>query len=339
MTIFLILASFIVTSQLYAQRAPRIHRVLQSSGPYLVKANKTPTGLSKVEINKGQSFIILKSNGMPNHQVGAFPNSGNPHSIEKQNHEFKISANPKMNNFFTKLEMAYDFGVALNGIPFDPGAAEWYQGKRNSKWQYEALSGAIPLGLDTNHAHVQPTGTYHYHGLPLNLLKLKGLKAGAKSHKIGHAADGFPIHVLYGRNGKVMTSSYQLRKGTRSIGGRYDGTFVADYEFVKGSGDLDECNGMILNREYVYFLTYKFPVIPRCFKGTPDKSFRKGRRGSRQPSQNHLRPRYRRRPPIEAKNACNGKQDGETCSFQGRHGILRGTCFNPPGRTFLVCRP
>ena len=24
---------------------------------------------------------------------------------------------------------------------------------------------------------------------------------------------------------------------------RYDGTFVADYEFVEGAGDLDECNG------------------------------------------------------------------------------------------------
>ena len=51
-----------------------------------------------------------------------------------------------------------DFGIAVNGVPFDPGAAEFYLGDRQSGWQYEALSGAVPLGIDENYAHVQPTG-------------------------------------------------------------------------------------------------------------------------------------------------------------------------------------
>ena len=49
---------------------------------------------------------------------------------------------------------------------FDPGTAEFFQRNRNSEWNYEALSGAVKLGLDQNHAHVQPNGAYHYHGLP-----------------------------------------------------------------------------------------------------------------------------------------------------------------------------
>ena len=62
-------------------------------------------------------------------------------------------------------------------------------------------------------------------------------------------------------------------------GGAYEGTFVEDYEFAQGLGDLDLCNG----REgvtpeypagiYCYVLTATFPFIPRCYTGTPDASY------------------------------------------------------------------
>ena len=50
------------------------------------------------------------------------------------------------------------FGVALNGVPFDPGTAEYWENDRSSDWRYDALSGKINLGLDQNNAHVQPNG-------------------------------------------------------------------------------------------------------------------------------------------------------------------------------------
>src|SRR5581483_1753518 len=77
-------------------------------------------------------------------------------------------------------------------------------------------------------------------------------------------------------------SSYQLRPGERpanSPSGTYDGTFTEDYIFVPGSGDLDECNGRngvtpdFPEGTYAYFITMQFPLISRCFKGTPDQSF------------------------------------------------------------------
>ena len=84
-----------------------------------------------------------------------------------------------------------------------------------------------------------------------------------------------------------MTSSYQLKSGDcpggeTAPGGTYDGTFVADYEYVEGSGTLDECSGkMTVTPEfpegtYAYFLTQDFPWIPRCYKGTPAKDFAVG---------------------------------------------------------------
>lgn len=75
------------------------------------------------------------------------------------------------------------------------------------------------------------------------------------------------------------------RPGGNEPGGYYDGTFLADYEYIEGAGTLDECNGrMTVSPEfpdgtYAYFLTSDFPNIPRCFKGTPSQDFAKG--GSR----------------------------------------------------------
>ncbi len=60
------------------------------------------------------------------------------------------------------------------------------------------------------------------------------------------------------------------------------GRHVQDYEYVEGLGNLDECNGRTgVTPEFpsgtcYYVLTDDFPVIPRCFKGTPDDSFKIG---------------------------------------------------------------
>ena len=77
-----------------------------------------------------------------------------------------------------------------------------------------------------------------------------------------------------------LTSSYRLRTGKRESGpgGNFDGTYTADYEFTKGVGKLDSCNGATMNGEYVYVLTETFPYVPRCLNGKPDRSFDLNRR-------------------------------------------------------------
>lgn len=188
--------------------------------------------------------------------------------------------------------MRGEFGVAINGIPFDPGAGEFYDGEPG--WQYEPLSGAIDLGIDVSHAHVQPNGKYHYHGLPTGLLDNAKRDANQHSPLIGWAADGFPIYAVYGysdpqdRSSSVqaLTSSHQLKKGQRPGGdapnGSYDGTFVRDYEYVEGSGDLDQCNGRSTvtpefpEGTYAYFMTEQWPVVPRYYRGTPSPDFMPG---------------------------------------------------------------
>jgi hypothetical protein len=166
-------------------------------------------------------------------------------------------------------------------------------GDRTADWNYEALGGAVGLGLDANHAHVQPGGIYHYHGIPTGLLEEIGFIAGKIDHNthsplIGWAADGFPVYYAFGyqqaddpKSSVVkLTTSFRLKQGQRPSGsagpgGRYDGAFIQDYEYALGTGDLDECNGRFCvtpefpEGTYAYFFTDSWPVIPRGFRGTP----------------------------------------------------------------------
>ena len=116
---------------------------------------------------------------------------------------------------------------------------------------------------------------------------------------VGYAADGFPVYVASGPN--APEGSWELRSGTRESApwGEYDGTFREDWQFVEGSGDLDQCNGRFgVTPEfpggiYHYYLTDDYPYMPRCVWGTPDPSFRQRRAGGGPPGGR----RFRRPPP------------------------------------------
>ncbi len=290
----------IVSAAAIAQRGrpglpfARRHTATQSDGLRLVPSDQAPPRGAEVSIEIVGSSRVIRSNGLPNHHTGAFPNRGNPHRIAEQSYAYRVPANPRPADRVTRLGMQ-NFGVAVNGVPFDPGAAEWYRRDRRGGWRYEALSGAVSLGIDHNHAHVQPTGAYHYHGLPTGLLEELGVRPGEHSPIVGWAADGFPIYALYGyadpddaASGVAeLSSSYRLRDerrptGRGNPGGQPDGTFLSDYEFQSGLGDLDRCNGRHCvtpdypEGTYAYFLTNDWPVVPRYFRGTPSEDFRRG---------------------------------------------------------------
>lgn len=257
--------------------------------PALAAGNETDITVDGV-------YRYIRTNGIPDHATGRFPNRNNPNAIAEQDHLYRVPLNPVVAEQPTPIILG-PVGVALNGIPFDPGAAEFWRGDPGSGWQYEALSGAVNLGLDAANAHVQPNGAYHYHGLPTPLLA--GQSPQAHSALIGYGADGFPIYALYGYadpatpgGGVVrLRSGYRLKTGPRpgGPGGAYDGSFVQDYEYVAGLGDLDRCNGRWTvtpdhpGGTYAYFLTDGFPVVPRCLAGTPDPSFLSGPGGAGRP--------------------------------------------------------
>lgn len=234
---------------------------------------------SKVTITEEGTFRVIRANGIPNHETGKFPGPGCPNAISAQSYLFRVPRYPQTNATFTSLKQQA-IGVALNGVPFDPGTAEYWKNDRNSGWHIEAIGGGKSLGLDQNQAHVQPSGAYHYHGIPVGLLAQLGEK---DPPLLGYAADGFPIYAQTPEN----RSSYRLKSGARpggaaGPGGNYDGTYTADYEYANGHGNLDEANGRTgvtpeyPQGTYYYVATAEFPFYPRMLKGTPDASFRRG---------------------------------------------------------------
>jgi len=276
------------------------------SGDVVFIAAQRELAKNRVQIEVRGEYRYITSNGIPDHEPGAFPNRGNPNSISEQSYRYRVPANPSAAE---KLTSTYGqpFGVAINGVPFDPGTAEvWSKNGRthgnpqNTKgvWNYDALSGKIDLGVDDNNAHVQPNGAYHYHGIPNGLVDL--IKKESKPAMIltGYAADGFPIYAELAYTDaddassevRKMKPSYRVKEGNRPGGdnapsGKYDGTYIQDFEYVEGLGDLDECNGRTgvtpeyPDGTYYYVLTEDYPMIPRAFRGTPDESFARRRGG------------------------------------------------------------
>lgn len=235
----------------------------------------------------------IETNVIPNHATGQFPGPGNPNAISAQKLTFKMPVEPKANEKPVKAQGPTTWGIALNGVPFDPNTAEYWNRDRSNGWNEDLMGAANKLGADQSNAHVQPDGTYHYHARPNLLIDALGGDTG-KQLLVGYAADGFPIYTANGHKDPkdpkspvvALKSSYQLKSGERpggttGPGGKYDGKYTADWEFVAGKGDLDEANGRFeVTAEYpkgtyAYHMTDTFPYIPRMFKGTPDGSFRK----------------------------------------------------------------
>jgi hypothetical protein len=278
----ILLVGLVSIGGLFAQFRPGPGR--PPGGPRQQQAIELPASEVSITVKNGVRHI--ESNGIPNHEPGEFPNRGNPNAVRPLSYHFEMPAEPKVAKTSTPVERQ-PFGVAVNGVPFDPGTAEYWRGDMNSGWRYDALSGNINLGVDNSNGHVQPTGAYHYHGIP------NGLVASLDNSKgmilVGYAADGFPVYASYGFKDPMdaksdvikVKSGYKVKEGQRPDGpkGYYDGTFVQDFEHVEGYGDLDEHNGRFgVTPEYPegiyhYYLTDTFPFIPRSYKGTPDESF------------------------------------------------------------------
>ena len=223
---------------------------------------------SSVTVNGDQRCI--SSDGLPDHGTGVFPRRGNPHSISAQQIRFCVDATPSYSGQAREVQTV---GIATNGVIIRPETADWYDGRSPRKhsrdpasgWRLDGMGAAEMLGLDENNAHVDHNGIYHYHGVPDPLVT-------DSETLIGWAADGFEIHYV----GDHAVSSYRLKSGTRPTapGGAYDGTYVQDWEYVAVSGNLDECNGGMVDGVYHYFATDSFPHFPHCLKGETITRFR-----------------------------------------------------------------
>ena len=152
-------------------------------------------------------------------------------------------------------------GVFVNGVPiYNQFEAASYQGQ--NLWHYDPIASSDD---GTRVAHGYSRDAAHVFDLGL----LENLIADGTRHSplLGFAFDGYPIYGPWGyadaeaKSVRRMRSSYRLRQlerrttwpdGTALTPAQYGppvnaeyplGTFIEDYEYVAGAGDLDEFNG------------------------------------------------------------------------------------------------
>ena len=258
-----------------------------------------------VTISVSGDKCVFNTNAISNHDMGEDGAFATP--ISEQSLTYEVTTSPvKAATPTTNIWKASVF--LLNGGTVDILPAACYDvGDDNlgremigcgpdlidHPWRYDAMSSLNSFGTDIHNAHVQPDGMYHYHATPNAIFESDCSSVSSGSPVIGFAADGFPVFgSCISNNGSIRNaqSSYQLKDGggprqtvsgyvtptggTGSIASsNYDGQFRGDWEYVAGSGDLDECNGMTVDGQYGYYITDSFPWVLACYSGTPDASF------------------------------------------------------------------
>lgn len=202
-------------------------------------------GIDNVRVSHDAQFLVIESQGYPNHPTAVFPNSGNPNTIRVQSFTFRLPLVPKLAGNITRLPMG-PIGTALNGVVFfNPFEMEGMN----------AVEGYSEVWLDSCCGHPQQTGVYHYHKYP-SCVK-SPFKDDGKQHSpiIGFAFDGFPLYGPYESEG-VMAKD------------------------LKKSEALDVCNGhMDEARGYHYHVTPgRFPYILGGYAGVVEPSNNRGLR-------------------------------------------------------------
>jgi hypothetical protein len=239
--------------------------------------------------------VYIESQGIPSYNVG--PWNSNPNKPTAQNKIWEITLSPQSNTGTKTATSLGPIGIWSNGVAIFNGMDGYYwdvntnaiaQGtgtwNRNA-YIFEGVSFDACLG------HPNQTGTYHNHVIPKCLFSTGN--TSAHSPIIGYAFDGFPVYGPYAFsnvNGtgtiRRMTPSYVLTTATTRNQGPsmttpvtisgvsstyYPGTFLEDYSYSAGTGDLDQYNGRFCITPdyplgtYAYFVTVdslENPIYP-----------------------------------------------------------------------------
>ena len=276
-----------ITGEIFTQRSGNCQDYIDEYQATSMDIFRSVLFTANLTISSSGGKCVFRSNGVPNHDFND-GQLGFPNNLTEQSYYYEISASPAFAAVPTQLAIGNDNGLMLNGVKIDLLAAACFGvgdgktgcGNMNQPWRFDPMFAANGFRVDSHNAHVQPNGSYHYHGMPNAMFDAD---MPVESPVIGFAADGFPVFgSWFDDDGTIRKAqpSYKLREGQRAAvagystpTGVYDGTYRDDYEYVADLGDLDECNGMQIDGVYGYFITEHYPYILACLKGQLDATF------------------------------------------------------------------
>ncbi len=242
----------------------------------------------RLSVDIERDLALIYATGIPNHDFESGPGC----CAGERAYTWRIPLQPTrdMDGELEAPPTRGPIGVALNGVPiYGPEDGPGGDAVANHHGVYEDDRQPIWLGL----CHGHSAGTqFHYHAdagcmywepgpaQTWNDYAWDRLDASGPSPLLGFAFDGYPIYGAYAEiDGEIveLRSSYKLKAGADGYNG------VADYEYIAGLGDLDECNGRVAataefpGGTYHYVSTMRngdgdlgFPYFINCYHGEPE---------------------------------------------------------------------
>ena len=235
---------------------------------------------TKLPTYSDSTFFYVKSNGLPQTEWLGQPTNLNAYTPLSQKYVFKIpreginilgettTVTPRRQ---TNTSTDGFFGIAIDGVPLkspnsgiiaEIGGIKYTENAALYPIQAYQDDSTDPWGpFADGSGIIRSDRKFHYLTDPRFLYEKDPTK---HSPIIGYAFDGNPIYGPYGyvdpltenetnpETGKlrikgnpaikVMESSYKISERQRPNGTLSDGTFIEDFEYVQGLGDLDEYN-------------------------------------------------------------------------------------------------
>jgi hypothetical protein len=209
--------------------------------------------------------VYVEATGIPRYPVGPFPD-GNPNIPQDQSYGWRFPRAPQPNPGAPTATGLGPVGAWVNGVAiFNAKDAMSWNGQ--NVWHQNAVV-AEADGFDAALGHAEMRGRYHHHQQPIALLAQLGDDGSRHSSIVGFAFDGYPVYGPWGfaspdgtggvvriRSSwrqRAITTRDTLPDGTSLPAAQQGpavsathplGTYVEDFEYVAGLGDLDEDNG------------------------------------------------------------------------------------------------
>jgi hypothetical protein len=195
--------------------------------------------------------VTIHTNNIPNFEFVSIT----PNGLSAQDITLTIPQNPTIAAQTTDIPLVGVSAITVNGLLiFGPTEAP-QAGSR------DPYLGGI---LDFCNGHTAQGGTYHFHARPDCIFEDVNDQVG---FVLGYSLDGFPILSPSLCVTDTCDQIIELQSSWQLTDPNATGAWN-QHDYVAGSGDLDECNGMFLDDgSYVYFATDTFPYFMGCYVG------------------------------------------------------------------------